>query len=118
MGEFCFLADFKKKNAVFMVTLNKKSKEKKDGTTTAAQKGKLNPVATIALWVLTVFMFASAIVFIPSAASVTMLLFSAIAAPNKRMQEFLQSKGLSGPLKVILLLVLFALSVYLAPTKR
>ena len=54
------------------------------------------------LWLLTLFMFASAIFFIPSAASVLLLLFAAIC-------------GLNGWVKAVLLAVLFALCVKMVP---
>ena len=111
-----------------MVTLNKESKEKetaerlkdekKAETATITQNSKLKFASTVALWALTVFMFASGIVFIPSVASVIMILFAAVTAPDKRVQEFWRSKGLTKPLKIVFLLVLFALSVYLAPTRQ
>lgn len=71
---------------------------------------------TILLWALTLFMLSSAIFFIPSAASVLMLLFAAICAPHPRAVEFWNSRGLTGGLKAVLLLVLFALCVKFAPT--
>lgn len=70
---------------------------------------------TILLWALTGFVFLSAIFFIPSSASVVMLVFAAICAPEPRVVEFWKSKGLTGPMKAVLLVVLFALCVYLAP---
>lgn len=73
-------------------------------------------IKTILLWFLTGFMFLSAIFFVPSTASVIMLLFAAIAAPHKQVEAFWASKGLTGLLKTALLCVLFALAVVLAPT--
>lgn len=72
-------------------------------------------VKTIILWALTIFMFASAIVFIPSAASVIMLLFAAVAVPLDRVQDFWKSKGLTELLRYVLLAVLFGVAVWLAP---
>lgn len=69
----------------------------------------------ILIWVLTLFMFVSAIVFIPSAASVILLLFAAIVVPLEPVQAFWRSKGLTRILKVVLLCVLFGLAVWLAP---
>ena len=73
------------------------------------------PMKTILLWALTLFMFASAVFFIPSVASVLMLLFAAICAPSPRVVEFWSAKGLTGPLKIVLLIVLFAVCVSLVP---
>lgn len=70
---------------------------------------------TILLWALTLFMFVSAILFIPSAASVIMLLFAAVAVPLEPVREFWKEKGLTRLLKIVLLCVLFALSVWLVP---
>ncbi len=67
------------------------------------------------LWLLTLFMFASAIFFIPSAASVLLLLFAAICAPHPRVVAFWRSKGLNGWVKAVLLAVLFALCVKMVP---
>lgn len=67
------------------------------------------------MWLLTGFVFLSAIFFIPSSASVIMLVFAAICAPEPRVVEFWESKGLTGPMKAVLLVVLFALCVYLVP---
>lgn len=72
---------------------------------------------TIILWALTLFMFASAIVFIPSAASVILLLFSAVAVPLDSVQDFWKSKGLTDLLRYVLLAVLFGVAVWLVPTR-
>lgn len=71
---------------------------------------------TAVMWMLTVFMFLSALVFIPSAASVVMLLFVLVAIPIERVQQFLASKKLTGSVQMVVLLVLFVLAVILAPT--
>lgn len=70
---------------------------------------------TVIMWALTLFMFASAIVFVPSAASVIMLLFAAVAVPLDRVQDFWKSKGLTELLRYVLLAVLFGVAVWLAP---
>ena len=72
----------------------------------------------IILWVLSAFMLISAIAFFPSASSIIMLLFAVIAAPIPVIQQFLSGKGLRGWVKPVLLVVLFAVSVFLAPTGR
>ena len=72
---------------------------------------------TIILWALTLFMFASAIVFIPSAASVIMLLFAAVSVPMDSVQDFWKSKGLTDLLRYVLLAVLFGVAVWLVPTR-
>ncbi len=74
------------------------------------QHGKLYIVA---MWLLTAFMFISGVVFIPSAASATMILFSFISAPIDQLQEFYASKKLQGGIKIALLIVLFGVSVAL-----
>lgn len=73
----------------------------------------LERIKKVALWALTIFMFASGVVFIPSAASVTMILFACISAPIPSVQKFWASKKLTGWLKFLLLVILFALSVHL-----
>ena len=75
--------------------------------------GPITILKTVALWAITLFMFISGVLFIPSAASVTMILFACISAPIPSVQEFWVSKKLTGWLKFLLLVVLFALSVYL-----
>lgn len=75
----------------------------------------MSKIKTVLLWLLTLFMLSSAIFFIPSAASVLMLLFAAICAPHPRAVDFWSSKGLTGWVKIVLLMVLFALCVKLAP---
>lgn len=67
------------------------------------------------MWILTIFMFISAIVFIPSEASIIMLVFAAISIPLNPVQEFWASRGLNRLLKVVLLCVLFGVCVWLAP---
>lgn len=52
-------------------------------------------------------MAVAALVYIPSAASIIMLLFAVIAALIKPIQDFFRSKGLSGIIKGVLLTVLF-----------
>lgn len=68
---------------------------------------------TIVMWLLTGFMFISGVVFIPSAASATMILFSFISAPIEQPQKFYASKKLQGGIKIALLIVLFGVSVAL-----
>lgn len=68
---------------------------------------------TVIMWLLTAFMFISGVVFIPSAASATMILFSFISAPIDQLQEFYASKKLQGVAKIVLLIVLFGMSVAL-----
>lgn len=68
---------------------------------------------TIVMWILTAFMFISGVVFIPSAASATMILFSFVSAPIDQLQEFYASKKLQGGIKIALLIVLFGVSVAL-----
>ena len=68
---------------------------------------------TVVMWILTGFMFISGVVFIPSAASVIMILFACISAPIDRLQAFYASKKLRGVVKFVLLLVLFGLSIAL-----
>lgn len=69
-------------------------------------------------WVLTIFMILAALVYMPSVASVFMVIFAAIAIPIYRVQEFWAAKRLSGFIKTIALLVLFLVSISLAPTDR
>lgn len=69
-------------------------------------------------WVLTIFMILAALVYMPSVASVFMVIFAAIAIPIYRVQEFWAAKRLSGFIKTIALLVLFLVSIFLAPTDR
>lgn len=71
----------------------------------------------ILLWVLTGFMAISALVYFPSIASIIMLLFSFISAPIKQVQDFWKSKKLFGITKGVLLVVLFFVSIGLAPSK-
>lgn len=59
----------------------------------------------------------SALVYFPSIASVIMLLFSFISAPIKQVQDFWRSKKLFGIAKGVLLVVLFFVSIGLAPSK-
>lgn len=72
-----------------------------------------NKLYTIVTWLLTAFMFISGVVFIPSAASATMILFSFVSAPIDQLQEFYASKKLQGGIKIALLIVLFGVSVAL-----
>lgn len=72
----------------------------------------------ILLWALTVFMLLAALVYMPSAASVLMLLFAAVAIPIPKVQEFWRSKRIAGPLKAAALCVLFVVSVSMAPVDR
>ena len=59
----------------------------------------------------------SALVYFPSIASIIMLLFSFISAPIKQVQDFWKSKKLFGITKGVLLVVLFFVSIGLAPSK-
>ena len=68
------------------------------------------------MWVLTVFMFLSALVFFPSVASVFMLLFCVFSVPISKVQEFWASLGLKKVLKAVLLSVIFIMSMAFAPT--
>lgn len=77
------------------------------------QNQRPNKFCTVILWILTGFMFISGVVFIPSAASAVMILFSFISAPIDRLQEFYAAKKLRGGIKIALLIVLFGLSVAL-----
>lgn len=70
-------------------------------------------VLTAVMWLLTSFMLISGLIFIPSWASVTMILFSVISAPIEQLQEFYASKKLKGGIKVALLIALFGLSIAL-----
>ena len=70
----------------------------------------------IVLWVLTIFMIISALVYFPSVASIIMLLFAAIAIPLEPVRNFWKEKRLFGLTKGILLTVLFFVSVGMAPT--
>lgn len=72
----------------------------------------------IFLWGLTGFMTISALIYFPSIASITMLLFSFILAPIKQVQDFWKSKKLFGITKGILLVVLFFVSVGLVPSTK
>lgn len=77
------------------------------------QVQKHGKLYTVIMWLMTGFMFISGVVFIPSAASATMILFSFISAPIDQLQEFYASKKLRGGVKIALLIVLFGLSVAL-----
>lgn len=77
------------------------------------QNHRPNKFCTVILWILTGFMFISGVVFIPSAASATMILFSFVSAPIDQLQEFYTSKKLQGGIKIALLIVLFGVSVAL-----
>lgn len=77
------------------------------------QDQKHNKLYMVAMWILTAFMFISGVVFIPSAASAVMILFSFISAPIDQLQEFYASKKLQGGIKIALLIVLFGVSVAL-----
>lgn len=72
----------------------------------------------ILLWILTVFILLAALVYMPSAASVLMLIFVAIALPVQRVREFWKSVRVTGALKAVLLVVLFLSGCYFAPTNR
>lgn len=72
----------------------------------------------IILWVLTGFMFLSAFVFFPSAASILMFVFCVFSIPIEKIQEFWRGKGLNKILKTTLLCVLFVVSMLSAPTDR
>lgn len=75
-------------------------------------------IMNVVLWVLSIFMAVAALVYIPSAASIIMLLFAVIATPVKPLQNFFKSKGLSGAIKGVLLTVLFFVAIALAPTSE
>lgn len=79
---------------------------------------KMKKASKIFSWVLTIFMILAALVYMPSVASVFMVIFAAIAIPIYRVQEFWAAKRLSGFIKTIALLVLFLVSISLAPTDR
>lgn len=68
-------------------------------------------------WILTVFMFLAALMYFPSVASIFMLLFSAVALPISAVRNFWASKRLTGAVKIAVLVVLFLIGIYLAPTK-
>ena len=73
---------------------------------------------TIILWILSAFMFVSALVFMPSAASILMIIFAVVAAPIKPIQNFLSGIGLTPPIHIALLVVLFFVSMLIAPTNK
>ena len=75
-------------------------------------------IMNVVLWVLSIFMAVAALVYIPSAASIIMLLFAVIAAPIKPIQDFFRSKGLSGIIKGVVLTVLFFVAIAFAPTSK
>lgn len=86
------------------------------GDATGNQQPRKKGTGKIILWILTVFMFLSALVFFPSVASIIMLVFCAFAIPIPKVQEFWRGLGLNKILKTALLCVLFIVSVLAAPT--
>lgn len=70
----------------------------------------------IFLWIASAFMLVSALMFMPSFASILMLVFAFVAAPIAPIQRFLSSKGLTEKMRAVLLVVLFVVSAFLAPT--
>ena len=80
----------------------------KDKEPTQQEESKI-----IIMWILTGFMLISGMVFMPSLASVTMILFSLLSAPVEQLQSFYASKNLRGGVKIILLIALFGASVAL-----
>ena len=75
-------------------------------------KGKLS---TVLWWILTVVSLCGAIAEFPSLASVLLLVFAGIALPVKQLQKFWKSHKMSGKPKGILLIILFAAGIALAP---
>lgn len=59
------------------------------------------------LWIFTVFMAVSGIAFFPSVFSVLAIVFAAVCAPVKGLQDFWKHKKLYGITKTVLLVVLF-----------
>ena len=73
--------------------------------------------STVAGLILSIFMFASGLVFFPSAASFLMFLFVIFAAPIPRLQDFLTEKAkLKGRIKTVIMVILFFAAVGMAPT--
>ena len=68
-------------------------------------------------WVLTIFMFLGALVFMPSVASVLMILFAVCCAPIAIIEDFLAERlHLAGKIKTAALAALFIVSVLVSPT--
>lgn len=78
----------------------------------------MRAIKTFVLWVLTVFMVVSAIIFFPSVASIIMLAFAVIAAPIEPWQEFLSDVGFYGWLKGIALCAAFIGAMVTAPVNH
>lgn len=76
----------------------------------------MKQIKNILMWVLSVFMLISAVVFFPSAASIMMLLFAVVAVPIPKLCAFLSSRGLNSWKKPLLLITLLIVSVMLVPS--
>lgn len=68
----------------------------------------------ISMWVLTIFMGLSAVVFFPSVSSIIAVIFVLIAAPVAPLQDFLSAHGVGGKVKVVLLVAIFLSGPYRA----
>lgn len=74
---------------------------------------KNQKIVNVLMWVLTVFMFGSALVFFPSMASGGMFLFACISIPLEKIQIFFRTKGIKGWVKAIILIILFVICINL-----
>lgn len=68
------------------------------------------------MWILSGFLFLSALIFFPSWASVIMLVAAIIAVPHEKVASFLASRGLKGAVKGVLLAVMVVAAAMLVPS--
>lgn len=76
----------------------------------------MNKSKGIALWALAVFLVLAAIVYFPSWTSLLMIIAAAIALPVRQVKDFFTSKGLKGPIKGVIIALLFFIGALTAPT--
>lgn len=72
-------------------------------------------VVLLALWVLTVFMAISGLLYFNTLAGPVMLIFALLCCPSPMVQSVYRDKGFRGPIKTLVLVVLFVVSLCLVP---